>query len=241
MVIVSTSVDLNPINGIEHTDMEQWPMKLFTYWRSLATFRVRVALALKNIEVEPIYVDLLEGHQAQPEFKALNPTMAVPLLIEDDGTPLVQSLAIMEYLDERYTEPPLLPADARGRARVRALSQITVADSHPLNVPRVRHHLATTFGASPEQIAAWGRHWLTAGLDAYEGHLSRDRQTGEFCHGDTVSMADLCLASHACGVELFGGTLDGHPTVKRIVARCMADERFAKSHPKRQPDAPASV
>ena len=148
-------------------------MKLFTYWRSLATYRVRIALALKNIEVEPIYIDLLKGHQAQPEFKTLNPMMAVPLLIEDDGTPLTQSLAIMEYLDERYSEPPLLPADARGRARVRALSQITVADSHPLNVPRVRHHLAQTFGATPEQIGAWGRHWLSLGLDAYEGQLTR--------------------------------------------------------------------
>lgn len=216
-------------------------MKLFTYWRSLATFRVRVALALKNIPVEPIYIDLLEGHQAQPEFKALNPTMAVPLLIEDDGATLHQSIAIIEYLDECYSEPPLLPADARGRARVRALSQITVADSHPLNVPRVRQHLAETFGATPEQIAAWGRHWLTAGLDAYEGHLTRDKETGDFCHGDRVSMADICLASHAAGVSMFGGTLDGHPTVKRIVERCMMDERFAKAHPKRQPDAPAGL
>ena len=216
-------------------------MKLFTYWRSLATFRVRVALALKGIEVEPIYVDLLAGHQASAEFKALNPTMAVPLLIEDDGTPLVQSLAIMEYLDELSTEPPLLPADARGRARVRALSQITVADSHPLNVPRVRQHLTETFGASPEQVVAWGRHWMGAGLNAYEGHLSRDKATGDYCHGDKVSMADICLCSHAAGIHLVGGTLDGHPTVKRIVERCMADERFARSHPKRQPDAPTSV
>ena len=216
-------------------------MKLFTFWRSLATYRVRIALALKDIAVEPIYVDLFKGHQAQPEFKALNPTMAVPLLLEDDGTPFTQSLAIMEYLDERYSEPPLLPDDARGRARVRALSQITIADSHPLNVPRVRHHLAETFGASPEQILAWGKHWMGAGLDAYEAHLARDKETGDYCHGNKLSMADICLASHAAGIELTGGTLDRHPTVKRIVERCMADERFAKSHPKRQPDAPATV
>ena len=216
-------------------------MQLFTFWRSLATYRVRVALNLKGLTAEPIYVNLLQGHQTKPEFKELNPAMAVPLLIDDDGSKFTQSTAIIEYLDERYPEPPLLPADAKGRARVRALSQITAADSHPLNVPRVRHHLAQTFGASEPQIAAWGRHWLTLGLDAYEGYLSRDKETGAFCHGDRVSIADLCLTSHACGVELFGGKLDGHPTVKRIVERCFADERFAKAHPKRQPDAPASV
>ena len=124
---------------------------------------------------------------------------------------------------------------------MRALSQITVADSHPLNVPRVRAHLTSTFGATPEQIVDWGRHWMGAGLDAYEGHLSRDRQTGDFCHGDRVSMADICLASHAAGISLVGGTLDRHPTVKRIVERCMSDERFAKAHPKRQPDAPRTL
>lgn len=216
-------------------------MQLFTFWRSLATFSVRVALNYKGLVAEPIYVDLFKGHQARPEFKALNPTMAVPLLIDDDGTKLVQSLPIMEYLDERYPEPPLLPADAKGRARVRALAQITVADSHPLNVPRVRQHLAKTFGATEPQIGAWGRHWMGLGLDAYEGHLASDKETGDYCHGDRVTIADICLASHAVGVELFGGKLDGHPTVKRIVERCFADERFSKAHPKRQPDAPASV
>ena len=216
-------------------------MQLFTFWRSLATFRVRVALAWKGLPADPIYIDLLQGHQARPEFKALNPAMAVPLLIDDDGTRLTQSLPILEYLDERYPEPPLLPGDARGRARVRALAQLTVADSHPLNVPRVRQYLAKTFGATEAQIAAWGRHWMGLGLDAYEAQLADGQGTGEFCHGDRVSIADICLASHCVGVELFGGKLDGHPTVKRIAERCFADERFAKAHPKLQPDAPKSV
>lgn len=216
-------------------------MKLFTFWRSLATYRVRVALALKGLEAEPVYVDLLQGHQARPEFKAFNPAMAVPLLVDDDGTRLTQSLPILEYLDERYPEPPLLPADAKGRARVRALAQITVADSHPLNVPRVRQYLGKTFGATDAQIGAWARHWMGLGLDAYEAQLAGDAATGELCHGSAISIADICLVSHCVGVELFGGTLDGHPTVKRIAQRCLSDERFARAHPKRQPDAPRAV
>ena len=216
-------------------------MKLFTFWRSLATFRVRVALNLKGLKAEPIYVDLLAGHQAKPEFKSLNPAMAVPLLIEDDGTKLNQSLAIMEYLDERYPEPPLLPSDAHGRARVRALSQLAIADSHPLNVPRVRNHLATQFGASQEQIHEWGRHWSRVGLDAFEGILAGEKATGKYCHGDRITMADLCMVSHCVGAGQLGVPLDGHPTVQRIFDTCMADERFAREHPKRQPDAPKTA
>jgi maleylacetoacetate isomerase len=216
-------------------------MKLFTFWRSLATYRVRVALAYKGLEVEPIYVDLLKGEQAKPEFKAVNPAMAVPVLVDDDGTVLRQSLAIMEYLDELYPAPPLMPGDAKGRARVRMLAQLTVADSHPLNVPRIRAYLAREFGASEQQIGAWARHWLVAGLDAYEAELKDNRATGDFCHGDAVTIADICLASHAAGVQFYGANLDGHQNVKRIVDRCLADERFAKAHPRRQPDAPATL
>ena len=118
-------------------------MKIFTYWRSLATFRVRMALNLKGLAPEGIEVDLHAGAQLKPEFAAINPMRAIPVLIDDDGTTLHQSLPIMEYLDERYPDPPLMPADAAGRARVRALAQITVADSHPLVVPRVRSDLAS--------------------------------------------------------------------------------------------------
>lgn len=216
-------------------------MQIFTYWRSLATFRVRIALNYKGLAPDPIYLDLLKGHQAQPEFREINPSMAVPVLIDDDGTVLNQSLAIMEYLDERYPAPPLMPTDAAGRARVRALAQIAVADSHPLNVPRIRGYLSKNLGASEQQIVAWARHWLTNGLDAYEALLSRGPATGEFCHGNSVSIADICLVSHATGMQLYGGSLEAYPTAKRIVERCLADERFAKAHPKRQPDAPATV
>jgi maleylacetoacetate isomerase len=214
-------------------------MKLYTYWRSLATFRVRITLNLKGVAYDPIYVDLDAGQQRQADYKAVNPQMVIPALVEDDGNVLYQSMAIMEYLNEVHPEPPLLPADARGRARVRALSLITVADSHPLIVPRVRNHLAATFNLDEEGRITWVRHWFSAGLDAYEQHLTRDKATGTYCHGDKVTMADICLVSHAAGFRVFKGTLDKHPTVARIVGKCLEDERFARAQPLRQPGAPA--
>ena len=214
-------------------------MKLYSYWRSLATFRVRIALNLKGLKYEAINVDLDGGQQNQADYKSVNPQMVIPSLVEDDGNVLYQSMAILEYLNEIHPEPPLLPDDPRGRARVRALSLITVADSHPLIVPRVRKHLGAAFDLDEEGKVKWVRHWFAAGLDAYESHLARDPATGAYCHGDRVTLADLCLVSHAAGVRVFKGTLDGHPTVKRIVDTCMADDRFARAHPLRQPGAPA--
>jgi maleylacetoacetate isomerase len=213
-------------------------MKLYTYWRSLATFRVRIALNLKGLRYDPVYVDLDAGEQSRADFKAINPQMVIPALVEDDGNVLFQSMAILEYLNEVHPEPPLLPSDPRGRARVRALSLITVADTHPLIVPRVRNHLAATFNLSEEGKATWVRHWFAAGLDAYEAHLSRDRATGRYSHGDSVTLADICLVSHAIGYQVFKGSLERHSTVKRIVEHCMADERFARAQPRRQPGAP---
>ena len=213
-------------------------MKLYTYWRSLATFRVRIALNLKGLSYEPVYVDLDAGDQKRPEFKSVNPQMVIPALVEDDGNILFQSLAILEYLNETHPEPPLLPADPRARARVRALALIAVADSHPLIVPRVRNHLAATLNVDEDGRLAWVRHWFTAGLEAYEGHLARDPATGTYAHGEQVTMADICLVSHAIGHQVFKGTLEAYPTVKRIVERCMADERFASAQPLRQPGAP---
>jgi len=214
-------------------------MKLYTFWRSQATFRVRIALNLKGLKADPVYVDLDAGDQHKPDYTSVNPQRVLPALIEDDGNVLFQSIAILEYLDEVHPEPPLLPKDPRGRARVRALSLITVADSHPLIVPRVRDHLAATFGLGEEGKIAWVRHWLKAGLDAWESHLARDKATGAYCHVDAVTMADLCLTSHAVSYRVFKGSLGAHPTVKRIVDRCMADDRFARAQPKLQPGAPA--
>ena len=214
-------------------------MKLYTYWRSLATFRVRMTLNLKGVAYTPIYVDLDAGQQNAPQFKAVNPQMVIPALVEDDGNVLYQSMAIMEYLDEVHPAPPLLPTDPRGRARVRALSLITVADSHPLIVPRVRNHLGNALGLDDAGKIAWVRHWFAAGLDAYEAHLARDKATGTYCHGDALSMADICLVSHVAGHRVFKGTIDKHPTIARIYERCLADERIANAQPLRQPGAPA--
>ena len=214
-------------------------MKLYTYWRSLATFRVRMTLNLKGVAYTPIYVDLDAGQQNAPQFKAVNPQMVIPALVEDDGNVLYQSMAIMEYLNEVHPAPPLLPTDPRGRARVRALSLITVADSHPLIVPRVRNHLGNALGLDDAGKIAWVRHWFAAGLDAYEAHLARDKATGTYCHGDALSMADICLVSHVAGHRVFKGTIDKHPTVARIYERCLADERIASAQPLRQPGAPA--
>ena len=213
-------------------------MKLYTYWRSLATFRVRMTLNLKGLAYTPIYVDLDAGQQNAPQFKAVNPQMVIPALVEDDGNVLYQSMAIMEYLNEVHPAPPLLPTDPRGRARVRALSLITVADSHPLIVPRVRNHLGSALGLDDAGKIAWVRHWFAAGLDAYEAHLARDKATGTYCHGEALSMADVCLVSHVAGHRVFKGTIDKHPTVARIYERCLADERIASAQPLRQPGAP---
>lgn len=215
-------------------------LKLYSYWRSLATLRVRIALNLKGLDYETVDLDLEQGDQHRAEFRTVNPQMVVPALVDDDGTVLSQSMAIMEYLDEAHPQPPLLPPDAKGRARVRALSLITVADAHPLVTPRVRSHMQATFALGDAGRLAWARHWFGAGLEAYEAHLARDKATGAYCHGDSVTMADLCLVSHAVGWGAYmGGELASYPTVERIVGRCMADDRFARAHPLRQPGAPS--
>ena len=213
-------------------------MTLFGYWRSLAALRVRIALNLKGIEVEEIPIDLAAGGQRSPKYRATNPQMVVPTLVDGDGPPLFQSLAILEYLDERVPHPPLLPTDMRGRARVRGLAQIVACDAHPLIVPRVRDFLASEYGLDEPQRLAWVRHWIEAGLQAVEAHLARDAETGLYCHGDTVTIADICVVSLAVGYGLFDGRLTEFPTIGRVVDRCIADDAFARAHPLRQADAP---
>lgn len=213
-------------------------MKFYTFWRSLATLRVRIALNLKGVARDDVVVNLLAGHQMAPEFKAVNPQMALPALVLDDGTTLFQSMAILEYLDETYPDPPLLPKTSIGRARVRGLSQIAVADGHPLVVPRVRHYLEKELALDEQQRMAWSRHWMGTALAAMEGHLARDAATGQFCHGDTVSLADICLVSQVIGYGYFGGTMEAFPVASGIHARCMAMDAFERAHPLQQPDAP---
>ncbi len=213
-------------------------MKLWGFWRSLATFRVRIALNLKGIAYEEAAIDLVAGQQRQGSYRAVNPQMVLPALLDGDGPILFQSLAILEYLDETHPEPALLPADPRGRARVRGLAAIVAADSHPLVVPRVREYLEEEFAITEERRTEWARHWIGAGLSAIESHLATEPETGRFCHGNAVTMADICLVSLTAGAKLFGADLDKVPTVARIAESCLEQDAFARAHPLRQPGAP---
>jgi maleylacetoacetate isomerase len=216
-------------------------MKLYTFWRSIATFRVRMALNLKGVNPEVEYVDLLKGHQHGGDYAAVNPQKLIPSLVLDEGgTPLFQSMAIMEYLEEVYPQPPLLPKDARGRARVRGLSQIVVSDAHPLSVPRVRNYLTQTLKLSHDQMHEWVRHWQVEALQTLETLLSRDKDTGRYCHGDAITIADLCLVGQAVGSSFFDVGLKSFPTVERIVASCLEHNAIARAHPLKQPGAAAT-
>ena len=216
-------------------------MKLFTYWRSQAAFRVRVALRLKGLAVEKVSLDLLKGDQFDAAYQALNPEGVVPTLIDGKGPPLVQSLAILEYLDEKYPQPPLLPTDLAARAHARAIAQVVAMDAHPFIVPRVRKYLEEELRLDEATRAKWVRHWLDSGSRAVEEILARDSRTGKFCVGDQVTVADICLAAHLTSAKLFGGRDPSeYPTVGRIYANLMQFEAFAAEHPLRQPDAPQS-
>ena len=213
-------------------------MKLYSFWRSLATLRVRIALNLKGIDYEQIDVDLNAGHQFRPDYKAINPQMVLPALIDGTGPVLFQSMAILEYLDERFPTPPLLPKDLEGRARVRGLAQISVADAHPLITPRIRGYLEKEFGLDEARRMKWVRHWLGTGLAAVESHLVNDRESGRFCHGDTLTLADICLAGNVMGFRLFEGDMTPYPAITRVVEQCMAMNAFQRAQPLRQPGAP---
>jgi maleylacetoacetate isomerase len=215
-------------------------LKLFSFWRSLGTYRVRIALNLKGLAPdEEVDVNLMKGAQREPGFRAVNPMMALPALVAGDAPALFESLAIIEYLDETHPEPPLLPKDARGRARVRGLAQIVACDSHPLIVPRVREYLEHELGIDEPARLAWCRHWHVQALVALESHLGGP-ETGRFCHGDQVTVADICLASQAAGAQFFNVDLTAFPSVKRIADTCQQIDAFARAHPLRQKGAPAS-
>src|SRR5258707_2270571 len=167
-------------------------MKLYTYYRSQASFRVRIALNLKGLAHEDTFLHLEKCDQFAADYAAVNPKMVVPTLIDGD-TKLFQSLAILEYLDEKYPETPLLPADPAGRAWVRGLALINIADAHPLIVPRIRHYLLDDLKLSEGQMLGWIRHWLRAGLAAMEALLAEHLESGDFCHGNAPTLADIGL------------------------------------------------
>jgi maleylacetoacetate isomerase len=216
-------------------------MKLYSFWRSLATYRVRVALNLKGIVPDEIIeVNLMKGQQREAEFRAVNPMMAIPALVDGDGPVMFESLAIIEYLDETHPNPPLLPKDPRGRARVRGIAQLIAADSHPLIVPRVREYLEHELKIDAATVAAWCQHWHGRALTALETHL-KSKETGRYCHGDQVTLADICLVTQVAGAKFFNVDLAPFPTVARIAATCNEIDAFARAHPLKQPGAPASV
>jgi maleylacetoacetate isomerase len=217
-------------------------MKLFSFWRSLATFRVRIALNLKGITPdEVIDINLMQGKQRDEAFAKINPMKALPALIEDDGTVLFESLAILEYLDETHPNPPLLPKEPKARARVRGLAQIIACDTHPLIVPRVREYLAHEYKIDEAGVLKWGHHWHLEALKALETNLSTSPQTGRYCQGDQITIADICLAGQAAGSTYFKVDIAPFPTVKRIVDLCMQNDAFARAHPMKQPGAPTAA
>jgi len=213
-------------------------MKYYGFWRSLAACRVRIALALKGIKAEEISVNLMQGEQLKPEYRTVNPQAVVPALVVDGGPPLFESMAIIEYLDETHPQPPLLPKDPRGRARVRGLAQIVACDGHPLIVPRVRSYLEKEYGLDEPTRIRWCQHWVMEALKFVEAHLAKEKDTGRYCHGDAVTLADICVVTQVFGARFFNCDTAPVPTVMRVFNECMKLEAFDKSHPLKQPGAP---
>jgi maleylacetoacetate isomerase len=214
-------------------------LKLFTYFRSSAAYRVRIALNLKGLAYEAVPVHLLRdgGQQHHADYRARSPLGNVPALEIENGDTLTQSLAIIEYVDEIYRESPLLPAAAECRARVRALSQTIACDIHPLNNLRVLRYLVKELGITEEQKDGWYRHWVNQGLAAVETLLANDCRTGDFCHGDAPTMADCCLVPQVFNARRFNCSLADLPTIRRIVDRCEQLPAFRQAAPDQQADA----
>jgi len=208
-------------------------IQVYGFWRSIASFRVRVALRLKGLAFEEIPIDILSGEQFKPGYEAVNPERVVPTFIHD-GHSLFQSLAIIEYLEDIQPEPRLIPADVKELAYARSLALMTIADAHPLVVPRVRNHLARTFGADAKAIEDWGRHWTTEGLATYERLLAR-RTPAPFALGAEPGLADICIAGQVVGAHFLKLELSAFPIASRLADRCFAMPAFATSHPFEQP------
>jgi len=210
-------------------------MKLYTAFRSSAAFRVRIALNLKGLAYDPAFVHLARGEHRKPEYVAVNPQGLVPTF-EDDDTRLVQSLAIIEYLDETRPQPPLLPKDARGRARVRSLSLLIACEIHPLNNLRALQYLRSSLGQGDEGVNAWYRHWIADGFQKLEAELGLGG-TGRFAHGDSPTMADCCLVPQVFNAQRYKCGMTPYPAIMRVFAECMKLDAFDRAQPMKQPDA----
>ena len=212
-------------------------MKLYTAARSSAAFRVRIALNLKGIAYEPAFVHLARGEHRQPEYAEVNPQALVPTL-EDGGHRLNQSLAIIEYLEEKQPTPPLLPGDAPGRARVRSLSLLVACEIHPLNNLRVLQHLRKGLGQSEDGVNTWYGHWIAEGLQKMERELAggSSSSSSKFCHGDAPTMADCCLVPQVFNAQRYKCDTAPYPTLMRVFAQCMQLDAFDRAQPSKQPD-----
>jgi maleylacetoacetate isomerase len=229
---------------IGQSDFEAWanvrsskefPMSITVYgfWRSIASFRVRVALRLKGLSFDEIPIDILSGEQFKPGYEAINAERVVPTFIHD-GHSIFQSLAIIEYLDDIQPEPRLMPQDAKEKAYARSLALMTIADAHPLVVPRVRNHLAKAFGADARAIEDWGKHWTTEGLATYERLLAH-RAPAPYALGAEPGLADICVAGQVVGAHFLKLDLAAFPLVAGLADRCFEMPAFATSHPFEQP------
>jgi len=210
-------------------------MKLFGFFRSSAAFRVRIALNLKGLAYEDAFIHLRRSEQSGEDYLLVNPQGLVPTL-EIDGQTLIQSMAIVEYLDETHPQPALLPLDPVGRARVRALAAIVSCDIHPINNLRVLRYLARSLGHDQPTIETWYNHWIATGFKAFERLLVEDRRTGEFCDGNRPGLADIALVPQVVNSERYQLDLSPYPTLARIYANCMKLDAFAAAHPNNQPD-----
>ena len=213
-------------------------MKLYSFFRSSAAYRVRIALNLKGLpyDYSPVHLSRGGGEQLRPEFRSVNPQALVPVL--QDGERLFsQSLAIIEYLDEVHPSPPLLPKTPAERARVRALAQTIACEIHPLNNTRVLNYLTGVAGVGDDAKNSWYRHWVAEGFKSLEARLAGAPATGKFCHGDTPGIADCCLVPQVFNARRFKCDLSPYPTLIAIEGRCQALEAFQRAAPERQPDA----
>ncbi|MGF6876874.1 maleylacetoacetate isomerase [Paraburkholderia sp. MM5477-R1] len=213
-------------------------MKLYSYFRSSASYRVRIALALKELQFQYEAVHLLKdgGQQLAPEYRLVNPDGIVPAL-EDGPEVLTQSLAIIEYLDEVHPEPPLLPRSAADRAYVRSVALQVACEIHPVDNLRVLKYLKTNFGISDEQKSQWYRHWIDVGFGSLEARLTVEKRVGDFAFGDTPTVADICLVPQIWNARRFDIPLDSYPTLNRFANNAMALNAFKHAEPSNQPDA----
>jgi len=213
-------------------------MELYSYFRSSASYRVRIALALKGLPYDYLPIHLVKGEQVQAPFSDVSTTRLVPLLKDGDAL-ISQSLAIIEYLEETHPQPPLLPADALGRARVRAIALDIACEIHPLNNLRVLRYLVDEMKVSEDEKTRWLRHWVEDGLAAVERQLAGHPATGRFCHGDAPTLADAVLVPQVFNAQRFACRLDHVPQVMRIFGECSALPAFANAHPAACPDSDA--